>query len=100
MRGEVTAGQMGLTRGDQTMPAPRKYPLELRDRAVRMYRAAEPKPVIRRMAEELGVHHEALRTWIRQAEADARRAGGPADHRGEGRARPAAARGAGTAPGQ
>lgn len=53
------------------MPAPRKYPLELRDRAVRMYRAAEPKPVIRRMAEELGVHHEALRTWIRQADADA-----------------------------
>jgi transposase-like protein len=53
------------------MPAPRKYPLELRERAVRMYRAAEPKPVIRRMAEELGVHHEALRNWIRQAEADA-----------------------------
>ncbi len=24
------------------MPAPRKYPLELRDRAVRMYRAADP----------------------------------------------------------
>ncbi|MCQ8836325.1 transposase [Streptomyces malaysiensis] len=53
------------------MPAPGKYPLELRVRAVRMYRAAEPKPVIRRMAEELGVHHEALRTWIRQAGADA-----------------------------
>ncbi|MEU6602689.1 IS3 family transposase [Streptomyces flaveolus] len=50
------------------MPAPRKYPLELRERAVRMCRAAEPKPVIRRMAEELGVHHEALRNWIRQAE--------------------------------
>ncbi|MFD7620718.1 transposase [Streptomyces sp. NPDC059802] len=53
------------------MPAPRKYPLELRERAVRMYRTAEPKPVIRRMAEELGAHHEALRNWIRQAEADA-----------------------------
>jgi transposase len=53
------------------MPAPREYPLELRERAVRMYRTAEPKPVIRRMAEELGVHHEALRGWIRQAEADA-----------------------------
>ncbi|MFE6848652.1 transposase [Streptomyces sp. NPDC057686] len=58
-------------RGAQMMPAPRKYPLELRERAVRMYRTAEPKPVIRRMAEELGVHHEALRNWIRQAEADA-----------------------------
>ncbi|MFF9206550.1 transposase [Streptomyces sp. NPDC014986] len=53
------------------MPAPRKYPLELRERAVRMYRASEPKPMIRRMAEELGVHHEALRNRIRQAEADA-----------------------------
>lgn len=53
------------------MPAPRKYPLELRERAARMYRTADPKPVIRRMAEELGVHHEALRNWIRQAEADA-----------------------------
>jgi hypothetical protein len=30
------------------MPAPRKYPPELRERAVRMYRTAEPKPVIRK----------------------------------------------------
>ncbi|MFD3941090.1 transposase [Streptomyces sp. NPDC058611] len=52
------------------MSAPRD-PLELRERAVRMYRTVEPKPVIRRMAEELGVHHEALRNWIRQAEAGA-----------------------------
>ncbi|MGW7200153.1 transposase [Streptomyces chryseus] len=53
------------------MPAPRKYPLELGERAVWMYRTAEPKSVIRRVAGELGVHHEALREWIRQAEADA-----------------------------
>ncbi|WP_425315841.1 3-keto-5-aminohexanoate cleavage protein [Streptomyces olivoreticuli] len=37
-----------------------------------MYRAAEPKPVIRRMAEELGAHHEALHSWIRQASTDVR----------------------------
>lgn len=33
------------------MPAPRKYPLELRERAVRMYRTTEPNPVFRRMAD-------------------------------------------------
>ncbi|WP_225853508.1 transposase [Micromonospora sp. AMSO31t] len=27
--------------------------------------------VIRRLAEQLGVHHEALTSWVRQAEADA-----------------------------
>ncbi|WTD15949.1 transposase [Streptomyces hirsutus] len=42
----------------------------MRERAVRMYGAAEPKPVIRRLAEEFGVHHEVLRGWIRQADAD------------------------------
>jgi transposase-like protein len=36
-----------------------------------MYRTSEPKPVFRRIAEERGVHYEALRGWIRQAEADA-----------------------------
>ncbi|MGW0086593.1 hypothetical protein [Streptomyces sp. NPDC003393] len=52
------------------MPAPRKYPLELRERAVRMYRTAEPKPVIRRMAEELGVHHDAARQRSRSSVQD------------------------------
>lgn len=50
------------------MAAPKKYPDELRERAVRLYRQSEPKPTIRRLAEQLGVHHEALRNWIRQAE--------------------------------
>ncbi|MGC4811182.1 transposase [Micromonospora sp. DT228] len=53
------------------MAAPKKYPDELRQRAVRLYRESDPKPAIRRLAEQLGVHHEALRNWIRQAEADA-----------------------------
>jgi transposase len=52
------------------VPAPRKYPDELRQRAVKLYRESDPKPVIRRLAEQLGVHHEALRNWIRQDEAD------------------------------
>ena len=70
MRREVRDGQMVLMEGTETMPAPRKYPLELRERAVAMYRAADPKPVIRQLARDLGVHHEALRNWIRQDQAD------------------------------
>lgn len=53
------------------MAAPKKYPDELRARAVRLYRESDPKPVIRQLARQLGVHHEALRNWIRQDEADA-----------------------------
>lgn len=52
------------------MAAPRKYPDELRERALRLYRESEPKPVVRRLAAQLNVHPEALRTWIRQDEAD------------------------------
>ena len=31
------------------MVAPKKYPDELRERAVRLYRESDPKPVIRRL---------------------------------------------------
>jgi transposase len=51
------------------MAAPRKYPQELRDRAVRL--ALESDRPIAQIARDLGVHKEALRTWVRQAEADA-----------------------------
>ncbi|MEU8376626.1 transposase [Micromonospora sp. NPDC048894] len=53
------------------MATPKKYPDELRQRAVRLYRESDPKPVVLRLAEQLGLHHEALRNWIRQAAADA-----------------------------
>ncbi len=52
------------------MPAPRKYPDELRERAVRLYRESSPRPSFRRLAEQLNVHPEALRNWVCQDEAD------------------------------
>ncbi|PWI07902.1 hypothetical protein DIZ27_24795 [Streptomyces sp. NWU339] len=50
------------------MPAPRKYPDELRERAVREVRSTG-RPVAH-VARDLGIHKEALRSWVRQAEAD------------------------------
>ena len=54
-----------------SVAAPKKYPTELRERAVRLYFESDPRLVVRRLAEQPGIHHEALRTWIRQAQADA-----------------------------
>jgi transposase-like protein len=50
--------------------APRKYPPELKDRAVRLWRSEQPRRPIAHVARELGIHPEAMRTWIRQEEAD------------------------------
>ena len=50
------------------MAAPRKYPHEFRDRAVRL--VLESDRPLAHIARDLGVHHEALRTWVRQAQAD------------------------------
>jgi transposase len=50
------------------MPAPRQYPDELRERALREVRSTG-RPIAH-VAKDLGIHKEALRGWVRQAEAD------------------------------
>ena len=50
------------------MPRPKKYPDELMDRGVRL--VFESRRPIAHVAVDLGVHPEALRKRVRQAEAD------------------------------
>src|SRR2546422_11682105 len=61
-----------LAEGDApAMARPRKYPDELRERAVRLY--FESNRPVAHVAQDLGIHKEALRQWVRQAEADSGR---------------------------
>ena len=50
------------------MARPRKYSDELRERAVRLY--FESGRPVAHVADDLGIGKEALRQWVRQAEAD------------------------------
>lgn len=60
-------------------PSQRRYPAELRERAVRMARDAIAEQggqsfgVVTRVARQLGVGPESLRNWLKQADVDDRR---------------------------
>ena len=58
------------------MAAPRRYPDELRERAIRMAVELRRDPAtrtgaLRRVGEQLGINRETLRSWVTQAEVDA-----------------------------
>ena len=60
------------------MPAPRKYPEELRERSVRLALDLIDGPskitltaACRRVGEQLGINPDTLRNWVQQARVDA-----------------------------
>jgi transposase-like protein len=62
------------------MPAPRKYPNELRERAIRLVlEAREQEPelslnaAVKRIGPRVGVKADTLRGWVKQADIDAGR---------------------------
>ena len=46
------------------MPAPRKYPAEVRDRAVRLVREDGEHGAIARVADRLDINRDTLRNWV------------------------------------
>jgi transposase len=60
----------------QNVPTQRRYPRELRERTVRMVKEAiaehggDRHGVVTRVAIQLGVGSESLRSWVKQAEID------------------------------
>ena len=61
------------------MPAPKKYPVELRDRSIRLVEDLLADPDLQlsvtgactRVSEQLGINRDTLRGWVKQAQIDA-----------------------------
>ena len=60
------------------MPAPKKYPVEMRDRAIRLVEDLLAEPDLElsvtgacsRVSEQLGINRDTLRGWVKQAQID------------------------------
>jgi len=60
------------------MPAPKKYPEELKDRSIRLVEdlIADPElelsmtAACRRVGDQLGINYDTLRGWVKQAQID------------------------------
>jgi transposase len=60
------------------MPAPKRYPVELRDRAIRLVEdlladrelQLSVTGACRRVSEQLGINRDTLRGWVKQAQID------------------------------
>jgi hypothetical protein len=63
------------------MPAPREYPGELRDRAVRLVREDGEHGAFARIADRLDVNRETLRNWVKRRPSPHRGANGTASPR-------------------
>jgi transposase-like protein len=71
------------------MARPSNYPAEFRERAVWLVFESTPEhptqwAAIMSISEQLGVNHETLLEWVRQAEADSGRRPGPTSEQLEG----------------
>jgi hypothetical protein len=53
-------------KGTVSMPAQKKYPTELREHAVQLYRSTRPRPVVRRLAGEAANGLEAEKPALRE----------------------------------
>ena len=69
-----------IPRKGGAVPAPRKYPPELRERSVRLVAEAREQDqslsvnqAVKRIGERVGVNPDTLRVWVKQSDIDAGR---------------------------